>query len=153
MITLAWSSLGLWFYCYLGYPALLRLAAALRPPPPRTADPASWPMISITIPAYNEARTIAETIETVLAADYPRDRRQIVVISDASTDGTDEIVRSFAGRGVELLRQPERLGKTAAENAAREVLHGDIVINTDASVRIHPQSIRQLARAFSDPSP
>ena len=87
----------------------------------------------------------------MLAADYPAERRQVVVISDASSDGTDEIVRRYAARGVELVRQPERRGKTAAENAARAVLRGEIVVNTDASVRIHPDSIRHLIRAFTDP--
>jgi cellulose synthase/poly-beta-1,6-N-acetylglucosamine synthase-like glycosyltransferase len=151
MIALAWSAIGLWLYCYVGYPAALRILAAIRAKPARGADQPQWPMVGITIPAYNEARSIAETLEAVLACEYPAARRQIVVISDASTDGTDEIVTTFASRGVELVRQPVRRGKTAAENAARAVLRAEIVVNTDASVRVHRQSIRQLVRAFEDP--
>ena len=152
MMTLALVALGLWGYAYAGYPLALAVLARLRPRRVGVAEPAQWPLIGITIPAYNEAHAIAGTLEAVLAAEYPADRRQIVVISDASTDGTDDIVKTFAARGVELLRQPERKGKTAAENAARAVLRGDIVIQTDASVRIHQASIRQLAMAFQDPT-
>jgi len=74
------------------------------------------------------------------------------VVSDASTDGTDEIVRSFADRGVELLRVPMRRGKTAAENAALPSLHGEIIVNTDASIRIPPSALRTLIAAFGDPT-
>lgn len=151
MITLIWVALGLWGYCYVGYPAILRLVAVVRSHPPAAADPVEWPLIGISIPAYNEVRSIAETLEAVLACDYPAEKRQVVVISDASTDGTDAIVAGFAARGVELVRQPERKGKTAAENTARQVLRGEIVVNTDASVRVHPQSLRNLVRAFQDP--
>jgi cellulose synthase/poly-beta-1,6-N-acetylglucosamine synthase-like glycosyltransferase len=151
MITIIWLSLGLWGYCYVGYPAILRVLAVFRSRAAARVDPVEWPLIGISIPAYNERRSIAETLEAVLACDYPAERRQVVVISDASSDGTDEIVARFAARGVELVRQPERKGKTAAENAARLVLRGEIVVNTDASVRIHPQSVRNLVRAFQDP--
>ena len=71
-------------------------------------DPPAWPFLTITVPAYNEARTIETTLNRLLALDYPADHRQIIVISDASTDGMDDIVRGFADRGIELLRQPVR---------------------------------------------
>jgi glycosyltransferase involved in cell wall biosynthesis len=131
---------------------MLKVVAALRPQRVPLPDPATWPFISVTIPAYNEARSIAETLEAVLACEYPVERRQIVVISDASSDGTDDIVAKFRGRGVELVRQPRRMGKTAAENAARDVVRGEIVLNTDASVRIHPHSLKRLVHAFEDPT-
>ena len=70
--------------------------------------------------------------------------RHILVVSDASTDRTDEIVRSYAERGVELLRLPTRSGKTAAENAACARLRGEVVVNSDASIRLHPAAIRRL---------
>ena len=68
--------------------------------------------VTITVPVYNAAASIRSTLGKLLELDYPRDRLQILVISDASTDATDEIVRSFHERGVELLRLPERRGKT-----------------------------------------
>jgi cellulose synthase/poly-beta-1,6-N-acetylglucosamine synthase-like glycosyltransferase len=136
-------------YTYAGYPLLL---AALRRPCPPTPAPAGWPRISITVPAYNEEREIGATLDALLALDYPADRRQILVVSDASTDGTDRVVRGYEGRGVQLLRLPRRGGKTAAENAAVAHLTGEIVVNTDASVRIGPDSLKALVAAFADPA-
>ena len=150
------ATLALPLYSYVGYPALLKLLSLGRragSAPPRPASPLSdLPLVSITIPVYNEAAVIADTLECILGLDYPVDRLQIVVVSDASTDGTDDIVARWASRGVELLRLPHRAGKTAAENAARPRLKGDIVVNTDASVRIHPRAVRALVAALADPT-
>jgi glycosyltransferase involved in cell wall biosynthesis len=104
------------------------------------------------VPAYNEEHAIRRTIESLLAIDYPPARRQILVLSDASTDGTDQVVRSYADRGVELLRVPTRSGKTAAENLALPRIRGEIVVNTDATIRILPESLKPLIRVFQDPS-
>lgn len=144
---------GLLFgYAYLVYPVLLKVWGALRPDPPRHADPAEWPLISIVVPAYNEEHAIRRTIEALLGLDYPVDRRQILIVSDASSDGTDDVVREYAHRGVELLRLPERSGKTAAENAALPHLRGSIVVNTDATIRILPTALKPLIRVFQDPA-
>jgi cellulose synthase/poly-beta-1,6-N-acetylglucosamine synthase-like glycosyltransferase len=145
------GGLGVAAYAYLGYPLLLKLVSVLRPRPPRVQEPAEWPLVSITVPAYNEEHSIAATLEALLAIDYPADRRQVLVVSDASTDRTDEIVRGFAHRGVELLCLPVRGGKTAAENAAQPHLRGEIVVNTDASVRIAPNALKPLVACFADP--
>ena len=146
------ASVALVLYAYFGYPALLWLLARGRSRAAPAAADADWPLVSFSLPAFNEETSIAATLERILATDYPADRRQVLVVSDASTDRTDEIVRSFASRGVELLRVPERRGKTAAENAAGPHLKGDIVVNTDASVRIDPRSLKPLIRQFADPS-
>lgn len=138
-------------YAYGLYPLLLLLVA------PRSRRAASarggddWPAISITIPAHNEEAALAATLDRLLELDYPAERRKIIVVSDASTDGTDDIARSYAPRGVELVRLPTRGGKTAAENAARPHLVGEIVVNTDASVRIERASLKPLIAAFRDP--
>src|SRR5947199_2805339 len=146
------AALGFCLYTYLGYPTLLKLVGSLRRAPRRTAPPAEWPTISITIPVHNEAEVIAGTLERILELDYPAERRQILVVSDASSDGTDKIVSGLADRGVELLRLPERRGKTAAENAARAHLRGTIIVNTDASVRIALQALKPPVAAFADPT-
>ncbi len=148
------GSLGFAAYAYAGYPLALWLLGGLRrrPAPPLPSGTAEWPTISIAIAAYNEEATIGPTLERILALDYPPDRRQIVVVSDASTDRTDRIVAGFADRGVEHLRLPVRGGKTAAENAVGPLLRGDIVVNTDASTGIPPQSIKLLVAPFADPS-
>jgi cellulose synthase/poly-beta-1,6-N-acetylglucosamine synthase-like glycosyltransferase len=151
-LLLVAAPVALFAYAYVGYPALLWLAARRRRPAAAPPSPAEWPMVTITVPAYNERHSIARTIEQLLALDYPADRRHIVVISDASTDGTDDVVAAFADRGVELLRLPARGGKTVAENAAWTRLRGDIVVNTDATTRILPGSLKPLVAAFGDPT-
>lgn len=145
------ATVALGVYAYLGYPLLLALAGHHRDAAFPTDDPAEWPMVSISVPVYNEEAQVRGLVESLLALDYPRHRLQILVVSDASNDRTDEIVREYADRGVELLRTPERGGKTRAENAAAQHLRGDIVVNTDASIRIPPPSLKCLVRAFQDP--
>src|SRR6266511_1020174 len=76
-------------------------------------------------------------------AGYPRDLLEIIVASDFSSDRTDEIARSFAKRGVHLHRQPQRLGKTAAQNAAVEKAHGEIVVFSDATSLYQPDVLRK----------
>src|SRR2546422_102443 len=144
--------LGSCAYSYVGYPALLKLLGLGRARR-RAAPPfEEWPSVSITVPVHNEAEVIAGTLERLLELDYPVERRQILVVSDASSDGTDDIVSGFAQRGVELLRLPERRGKTAAENAARGQLRGEIIINTDASVRIDGKALKLLVTEFAAPA-
>ena len=143
------AALAVGLVAYVGYPLWLWLnaRASRRAGPPA---PDVWPSISIVVPAYNEAASIAGTLEHLLALDYPSDRRHILVVSDASSDGTDDVVRGFASRGVDLIRLPQRSGKTAAENAAREHLRGELVVQTDASVRIDRHALKPLIAAFQD---
>ena len=157
-IVLFFGGLGAVAYTYLGYPLLLRLAVYIghrgaQPAEDRgTRAGAAWPKISISLPVHNEAHQIRECMESLLALDYPADRRQIVVVSDGSTDGTDLIVETYADRGIELLRTTGRGGKTRAENHAAGFLTGEIVINTDASIRIRPEALKALVRVFDDPT-
>ena len=136
-------------WAYVGYPAALwAWTRGRRPPAP--ADPGTWPEVSVSLPAYNEEDQIAGALDHLLAVDYPPDRLQILVVSDASSDRTDEIVRGYADRGVELLRLDERSGKTGAENLAAPHLRAGIIVNTDASIRVLPGSIKPLVRALED---
>lgn len=151
--------ISLFLYAYLAYPGLLwiigKVSSVSRQPTQAPGDgssPTTWPDISICLPARNEAKTIAATLDRLLALDYPSDRRQIVVVSDASSDGTDAIVENYANAGVDLIRCPERQGKTAAEAAAIPRLRGEIVVNVDATVQIPPDALKPLIRAFRDPS-
>jgi len=139
-------------YAFAVYPGVLWLLARFRRGAEPVEGPNEWPFVTITVPVYNEERAIAANLEALLSIDYPPDRRQLLVISDASNDHTDSIVRGYADRGVELLRLPERGGKTAAENAGREHARGEIVINTDATIRIDPGGIKALVARFADPT-
>jgi cellulose synthase/poly-beta-1,6-N-acetylglucosamine synthase-like glycosyltransferase len=158
-LALVLTSPSLLIYAYVLYPALLRILIGVNSGNRSTngvdtPDEVScnWPPVSISLPVFNEEGRLAETLEALLALDYPRDRIEIVVISDASSDGTDKIARDFAERGVRLLRLPERGGKVAAENFGASSLSGDIVVNTDATIRIPPRALRPLVQVFDDPT-
>lgn len=137
-------------YAYAAYPLVLWLIAA-RSKPPRIRADTTMPVVSIVVPAFNEEHQIGGALDALLAQDYPAARMQIVVVSDASTDATDRIVGAYSTRGVELLRMPERGGKTKGENAASALLRGEIVVNTDSSIRLHPAAIRELVMSMQDP--
>jgi cellulose synthase/poly-beta-1,6-N-acetylglucosamine synthase-like glycosyltransferase len=152
-LVLVCGSLLTGLFAYVGYPLLLRLLPA---GPPLGGggpeDPGRWPSVTIVLPAHNEERSIAATIESLLALDYPSERRQILVVSDASSDRTHEIVQGYGERGVELHVLPTRRGKTAAENESRMFIRGEIVVNTDASVRVDRDALKRLVAAFRDPT-
>jgi Glycosyl transferase family 2 len=140
-------------YAYVVYPALVWCVAAVRPRNGLPADRSDeWPTVTITVPVYNAVGSVAATLERLLAVDYPRDKLQLLVMSDASDDGTDDVVREFAARGVELMSAPVRRGKTAAENAAVAAARGEIVVNIDATVVVPRASLKHLIRAFADPT-
>ena len=139
-------------YAYIGYPVLLWIFAKAKPRPLRSAVPTSWPTVTITVPVYNAATSIGATLEAILDLDYPPGKLQVLVISDASTDGTDDIVRGLADRGVELLRLPARRGKTVAENAALAASRGEILVNIDSTILIPADSLKQLIAVFQDPT-
>jgi cellulose synthase/poly-beta-1,6-N-acetylglucosamine synthase-like glycosyltransferase len=140
-------------YAYVGYPLLLWAGSRARATNVVVADPAEWPPITVIVPAYNAEASIRRTLDHILAADYPADRRQLLVVSDASTDRTEEIVREeYASRGVELHRAPRRGGKAAAENSVAPLIRHGIVVNTDATIVIPGASLKALLRPFADPA-
>lgn len=145
-----WLSAGALFYTYAGYPLLLALVSSLRPLRVRRGEFA--PTVSIIITAYNEECDLAAKLENTLTLDYSRELLEIIVASDCSTDRTDEIVREFAGRGVRLHRQSERLGKTAAQNAAVELARGEIILFSDATSLYQPNAVRAMMPSFVDSS-
>jgi cellulose synthase/poly-beta-1,6-N-acetylglucosamine synthase-like glycosyltransferase len=150
--ALAAAPLVIALYAYVGYPIILWTVARLRHERVRAYADAAWPLVTITVPVYNAVSSIRATLEGLLQVDYPRDRLQLLVLSDASIDGTDAVVEEFAGRGVELLRAPARRGKTAGENTALSVAHGEIIVNVDATVVVPPGSLKRLVRVFDDPT-
>ena len=141
-------SLVLVLYVYAGYPLMAALLCRLLQRSVKKAP--IEPNVTILISAYNEAEVIAATIENKLASDYPPDKFEIIVVSDSSIDRTDEIVSSFAGRNVRLLRQEPRAGKTSALNMAIPLATGEIVVFSDANSLYAPDAIRRLVANFAD---
>ncbi|NPV03135.1 MAG: glycosyltransferase family 2 protein [Syntrophaceae bacterium] len=138
------------FYIYLGYPIVLMILAKWTPIPVRKGE--YKPTVSILIAAHNEASCIGKTIENKLMLDYPAGKTEIIVISDGSDDGTDEIVRKYAGRGVKLIRQEPRAGKTSALNLAIPSAKGEIIVFSDANSLYERDALRKLLSNFKDPS-
>ena len=144
-----WIAVVAILYTYAFYPVLLIVVSALRGRPIQRN--AFTPTVTIIIAAYNEERDLAAKLENTLALDYPKSHLQILVASDCSQDRTDEITRSFAARGVELHRQSERHGKTAAQNAAVEKARGEILLFSDATTLYRPDVLRVIVPSFADP--
>ena len=145
-----WLSAAALGYTYAGYPLLLLIMSRLRPREVRRG--AFEPFVSVIVTAYNEERDLAAKLENTLALDYPRDLLEIIVASDCSTDGTDEIAHAFAERGVRLARQPQRLGKTAAQNMAVAEARGEIILFSDATSQYEPDVLRVMMPSFADPT-
>jgi cellulose synthase/poly-beta-1,6-N-acetylglucosamine synthase-like glycosyltransferase len=143
-----WSSGALLFYVYAGYPLLVFAVSRLLPKPVKSAP--FEPLVSVIITAYNEQRDIRAKLENTLQIDYPKEKLEIIVASDCSSDRTDEIVREFAGRDVKLFRQTERNGKTAAQNMAVEKAAGEILLFSDATTMYQKNVLRAMLPNFAD---
>ena len=160
MTTLAailfWLSAGAIVYTHLGYPLLLAVLVRLRRQPRGrqldklevTGSSPVTPTVSLIIPAYDEEAVIAEKVANALALDYPRERLQVLVASDGSTDATAERARA-AGASLVLELPPG--GKVAALNAAAEQAAGDVLAFSDANSVWARDALRRLVAPFADP--
>ena len=146
--ALFWSGLGVVAYTYLVFPLVVLLRAERRPHPHLTAD--VTPSVTMVIAARNEAAGISAKLENLLALDYPPDRVEVVVASDGSDDGTDEIVAAYGERGVRLVSLP-RLGKAPALDAAVAQANGDVLVFSDANSIYGRDALRALVKPFADP--
>jgi cellulose synthase/poly-beta-1,6-N-acetylglucosamine synthase-like glycosyltransferase len=145
-----WAAVIAVAYTYAGYPLLLMLISRFRGKPILRLE--LTPSVTVIIAAYNEERDLAAKLENTLALDYPKSELEIIVTSDCSNDGTDEIAKSFSPRGVRLHRQQERFGKTAAQNAAVEQARGEIIVFSDATTHYRADVLRVMMPAFADDS-
>jgi cellulose synthase/poly-beta-1,6-N-acetylglucosamine synthase-like glycosyltransferase len=149
--ALFWISISLILYIYAGYPCLLYLVARRKNVNPFLNE-RELPQVSLLISAYNEKSVIEAKLHNALALDYPRDHIEIIVISDCSDDGTDEIIKQFEPEGVRLVRQAKRLGKSMGLNLGVQAACGQIIVFSDANSMYRPDAINALVRHFSDPS-
>ena len=144
-----WLSIFFIVYPNIIYPSFVYLIGLIRPRPVKRR---SWlPSVTVLIPAYNEAQHIAATIQNKLEQDYPSEWLEIIVISDGSTDGTDDIVREFSSQNVRLIRREQREGKAAALNEAARYASGEILVFSDANSLFAPDAIRRMTENFADP--
>jgi len=147
-----WVSALLVIYIYAGYPLLLKFLPAHKPG--IHIEPMESPRVTVIIAAFNEASHIDATVRNKLTQHYPADKIDVIVISDESEDGTDDIVSAITAEDsrVTLLRQSPRQGKTAALNLAVPSATGDIIVFSDANSLYHPDAIQHLVDCFKDQS-
>jgi cellulose synthase/poly-beta-1,6-N-acetylglucosamine synthase-like glycosyltransferase len=145
-----WTALFALVYVYIGYPFIAWLSATLRPA--RHVRAPVQPRVTVIVVAHNEADRIEARIENLLALVYPRDRLQIIIGSDGSSDGTVQRAQRFAGEGVTVIAYPTRRGKAAVLNELVPIASGDIVILADARQRFSSNVAQVLVSHFADPT-
>jgi cellulose synthase/poly-beta-1,6-N-acetylglucosamine synthase-like glycosyltransferase len=146
---LFWASLGAILWTHVGYPLFVAVVAALRRK--GVAKKGILPSVAVVVAAHNEEAVIARLVESLLAQDYPGGL-EVVVASDASTDGTDALLEQLAERDgrVRLVRCP-RGGKVAAQNQAVRTVDAEVVAFADAGALWEPDALRKLVRSLADP--
>ena len=141
----------------VGYPILIGLLSWSRSlfkgviPEPTLLDDDQSPAISFVISAYNEEASLREKLENTTDLDYPKERIEVVVLSDASTDQTDAIAIAFGNQGVRLMRAEGRVGKSANLSRFVPQTHGSILVFSDANSIYRSDAVKRLIVHFSDP--
>lgn len=154
MKTLFFLSGILSIFSYFLYPLILKAI-----PPRRSlshgegvASPSPQPMVTLIITAHNEERRIKDKLLNTIDILYPLESLDVIVASDCSSDATDEIVQSYADRGIRLVRAQERKGKEFAQLCAIREARGDILVFSDVATKIGPDALKQIVQVFADPS-
>ena len=147
---LFWTSLLLLFYSFLGYGMLLYLMVKVKQlfSKKKLADTSFCPSVTFVVPCYNEADVLEEKVNNCRALDYPKDKIQLLFITDGSTDHSGEVLRCFPE--VSVLHAPARRGKTAAENRAMKHVTTPVVIFSDANTLVNPDAVKNIVRHFAD---
>ncbi len=136
------------FYTYIGYPIFVYAVSFLFP---RKINKSVFePNVTVLITAYNEERDIRAKLENSLQISYPRDKFEILVASDGSTDKTDELVGEFSAQDVKLFRQEGRVGKTITQNNAVEKSNGEIILFSDATTMYNRDVLQEMMPNFAD---
>lgn len=136
------------FYTYIGYPLFVYAAGKLFPKTVKRGE--IEPNVTILITAYNEEKDIRAKLENTLEIAYPKEKLEILVASDGSTDKTDEIVKEFAMQNVKLFRQEGRVGKTETQNNAVLQAKGEIIVFSDATTMYQPNVLHEILPSFAD---
>ncbi|MCI0559504.1 MAG: glycosyltransferase family 2 protein [Nitrososphaera sp.] len=149
MTIIFWIAFGILIYIYIGYPVLVWILAGLFGRNPECRD--FTPQVSLVIPAKNEEALIEEKLRNSLGLDYPKDRLEIIVASNGSTDNTEAIVERWSSQGVKLESVKEAIGKSAMLTRTIPLAQGNIIVLSDADTQLEPDAVRVLMRAFADP--
>lgn len=146
------SCIMILIYVYVVYPVLLRFLPGIHAEARVTdADTPYQPTVTLIIPAYNELQVIRHKLENSLAIDYPKDRLEIIVASDGSDDGTNDVVGNFESQGIDLRAYSPRSGKISVLNRTIVEARGEIIVLCDANVMFDPKALGRMASHFADP--
>ncbi len=135
-------------YTFSGYFLFLRVVSFFKSNPVIKGE--DVPTATLLIPVYNGEKQIKDKLENCLSLFYPKNKLEIMVISDCSTDKTEEIVSSYEHKGVKLLRLEKRSGKTRALNMALRELQSELVFFTDTSTLLSKDSLVKIVKNFAD---
>ena len=148
--ALFWGSLGALGWTHVGYPLAVAALARARARPVRRED--IEPRVTFIVAAHDEELVIEHRVENLLALDYPPDKLDIVIVSDGSTDRTDDLVEALADENSRVrLLKTSRGGKTAAQDSAVRATGGEVLAFSDANTHWRPDALRKLVRNFADP--
>lgn len=149
LITLTWLFIFLTVYVYAGYFIILFLLEKILPPKtiPQQSD---LPSVTMIIAAFNEEDVIATKLKNCRELNYPKDKLQVMVVADGSSDSTPDVAREFEADGVLVLFSPERRGKSHALNRGVQEATGDILVLSDANAYYLPDAITNLVRHYAD---
>lgn len=146
-----WLSIAGALYSYFIYPVILLVFPKKTGFHAGSNDAVQQPRISLIITAHNEIQRIRDKLENSLRLDDSAGQLEILVASDCSEDGTDELVLSYASRGVRLIRAAEHKGKEYAQGLAIEAARGDILVFSDVATQIPRDALHVVTKAFADP--
>ncbi|MFH1868334.1 MAG: glycosyltransferase family 2 protein [Candidatus Omnitrophota bacterium] len=148
MSFIFWFSFITLIYIFIGYPLILTVYAAIRKKTFKKED--IEPSVTLIIPAYNEEKVIEEKIKNSLSIDYPKDKLEIIIASDGSTDNTTKIVKKYEESSITLHDHKERRGKPQVLNDAVGKARGEIIVFSDASSIFDKDAVKKLVRNFAD---
>ena len=146
--TIFWIAIGCVFYAYVGYFALLFILSIFYNKSISTRP--MTPEMTMIISAYNEEDIIEEKIKNTLALNYPKNQLEIIIVSDASSDGTERIAKRYSGQGIKTKRFEGRIGKTACLNLIIPETRGKIIVLSDANSNYHHDALLNIAKNFAD---
>src|ERR1700735_1177106 len=148
MTLVFWLLVFVVVYVYFGYPLLLKLHLLGRSNSWHRGE--AQPLISVIVAAHNEESVIESKITNLLSSDYPRERVEVLIGSDGSSDSTEDVVRKFAGEGVGLISFPQQQGKSAIQNGLVAKASGSILVFTDADCILSAHALSCLVENFAD---
>lgn len=138
------------FFSYFGYPISLIILRSFRKK--NVSKGEIFPDVTLIITAYNEEKRIRNKIENTLGIVYPREKLQVIIASDGSTDKTNRIAKEYEHSGIELLSVPVRQGKENTQKDALKIARGSVIVFTDVATMIEPCGLERMVSNFADPT-